>query len=308
VLLSGFDCRKQTKTRRHKARAKVYNANYRCLRMNEQGITYARVGMTDSALACFHEALKLAEDSSLPERASASLQDIARVWEFRGEHDSARKYYDLAGQYMDTTSKAAKADAAGTLMNKAAFLLSLPDKLDSARALLLEALALARQADDRRQAASIAFNLGTLYARQGKHDSAMALYSFSLEAGGPNPDNRAPALSSIARLLFMHGKFDSAFKVMSSALDLLPRTHDRATEADVLCDGGVLLGHMGQYAAARGCFERARDIYEQLDRRVQAAIADENIAILFNLECLSGSAEDEEERRRTLDKLRWHDA
>jgi len=276
VLPGTSGCRAKPKTRVKRVHPPhVVSANTRCLQWNERGFRFGNAGRLDSALACFREALALARDSGLNERAAASAQDIGIIFDHWGQLESARHYYDLARTFTDTSSWSAKRIAIGTYVNRAAHLMLSSDEetdtiraqadIDSARAVLELALSLTRQMKDRAEEAIVAHNLGGVLASQGKHDSACALYEIAYQEykESHNVDGQATALCLIGHMYFDRGVLYTAEQMLRRAFELAPHVREKAVAGDVLANLGVISGERGDLATARRCFEDATAIYQR---------------------------------------------
>lgn len=306
AVLAAAGCRAkpdQSRAGRRRSRTKS-GANFRCVNLNAAGNRYAMVGRYDSAIACYQEALALANDSGLANRAAASCQDLGIAFEQMGEFDSARRYYELARQYAtDTTTAASKDMAAGALLNHAAHLVLVAGyasdsarcfaMLDTARTELEQALQLVKQAAGRPGLATIAHNLGSVLASLGRYDSAYAMYHIALQVATENRDidGQCLALSMIGKLLFFHGAPDSAAGVMRRAVELSTRVREKAIAGHVLANLGNIYGTLGDFPRARDCFEQAMLIYRRANRPVDMEEVNSALILLDILQSLEPEEE-----------------
>ena len=307
-------CRSRPGSPAGRGRRNQSDVNRRCRQLNADGNHYSMTGQYDSAIACYRRALRLAIDSSLDNRAAASCQNLGIAFEALGQHDSADHFYAMARSHTDTSSMADKNMSASVLMNHAAFLIVKSReqtdstrcfaKLDTARSELEQALALTRKTAARFDEASIAYNLGVVLATLGRDDSAYALFSAALVAYGRDPavDGQAQTLSALGKILFSHGAFDSAAKVMKRAVALAPHVTEKVTAGHIIADLGTIFGEIGNYPAARECFEQALEIYQRTN---QPGAAEEMNANLLLLDILQSLQPDKP--RSPEQHFKWHD-
>ena len=129
-------------------------------------------------------------------------------------------------------------------------------KKDHARALELleQALALARQLEDRRLEAWIHNGLGNVYRDLGRHDEAIAAYQRALELGGLTPQQETIVHSNLGKSYHDLRRYDEAIAVYQRAIELAP--NDAASHNGL----GDVCSDLGRYDEAIAAYQRAVEL------------------------------------------------
>lgn len=162
-----------------------------------------------------------------------------------------------------------------------------------------QALALWREAGDRRRMADTMHRLGWITDDLGDKKAAKARYEEALELYRQAGDRRGEAmvLNFLGATHYLLGELDEALRSVRAALDLLRSPGPDGLEAPSLVAG--CLGNLGKIHRRRGETEKALSAYrealtlaEARDDRQQKATLSSNLGILLLSQDLLDSAED----------------
>ena len=155
---------------------------------------------------------------------------------------------------------------------------------ETARAPLERALALAREARDRRGEARSLYSLGDVYLYQGNYPEARERYQQALEiyrASGDRP-GEADSLTNLGVICGETGDLPGARDYYEQALRILQAIGDRRGQTMPLNNLGVIYCDMGDYQAARNYHEQCLDLRLAIGDRWGEATGLVNLALIYH--------------------------
>ena len=239
-------------------------ANDLCRRLNAAGTNYAITGMDDSALACFHEVLRIAEKQGIPDRMAACYQDMSNVFDYKGMPESVRFYMGAAIALNRASGKREK-EIAGGLLEEGTFRFNSLGDLDSGKVLLEEALAESRSKGDSKDEAGALNNLGLLQATLKHYDSALVLLESCAAVSRVAKDQATEAgcLHSIALLYMRRDRLDDAEPRLLKSIEAAHAGGLIGEEASALFDVALIRAEKDDYELAQVNVEQALKLYER---------------------------------------------
>jgi tetratricopeptide (TPR) repeat protein len=225
------------------------------------------------------------ETAAMQRRAEVARR---RAWchQSLGEYEAALASAEEAIRWSERAG-----DAVGLALglSRCGFALARQGRYDQARGLFEQALALARQHDDRPAEASSLHALGIVaYYQQGSAQAAVDHYEGALQIRRELGDLRgeASSLNNLALVFQDLGDPGLGGKHLERVLAICQSIGDRPGEACALANLGLTYGQMGALDQARDLFERALALDRLLgDRRLESEA-------LFGLGCVSLEAGD----------------
>ena len=155
--------------------------------------------------------------------------------------------------------------------------------MEEARTWFAQALALARETDDRRREGSVLFYLGNLHREQGRMEEAWGHYEAALAIHRAVGDRRAEGivLGNLGSLHQEQGRMEEARAHLEADLAIARELGNRSDE-------GIVLGNLGNLHFEQGRFEEARAHYDAAlavasevgDRRCEGSVLG-NLGILY---------------------------
>jgi tetratricopeptide (TPR) repeat protein len=142
-------------------------------------------------------------------------------------------------------------------------------RMDDAAAWLAQALALARETNDRRREGSVLFSLGNLNAEQGRMDEALQLYEAALAIQREHGQRRIEGMI-LGNLGNVHGeqsRADAARACYDAALAIHREIGNRSGEGTALGNLGNLLCDQGRMEEARASYLQALHIAREVGSR-----------------------------------------
>jgi tetratricopeptide (TPR) repeat protein len=238
-------------------------ANELCRRLNAAGTNYAVTGMLDSALACFHEVLRIAEEQGIPERMAACYQDMSNVFDYKGMPESVRFYMGAAIALNRASGK--RYDIAGGLLEEGTFRFNTLGDLDSGKVLLEKALAESRSKGDSKGEAAAFNNLGKIQATLEHYDSARVLLESCAAKSHAVKDasGEASALHSLALLYLRRDRSEDASKWLLKTLEVAHAGDIIGEEAPALFELALIRADKEEYELAQVSVEQALKLYER---------------------------------------------
>jgi len=251
----------------HQAQGKndFEHINNLCWGLNLAGNKYAQAGMFDSALACYREALRIAEKYALSERMAASYLDISHVYDYLHEPESTEFYLRKANALYRVTRK--KSGKLTTLLEEGTFRFHDLGDIDSAKVLLEKALAEARRTANPWTECVALHNLGRVQFTLNNYDSAISLFKAAAEVSNRCYD-RSTETGSYLNLAYINCKRHKLDEALDYLIKAMRVAHDAeliGDEACALLNAGIIRMEKKQYKLARMHLERARDLYQKIN-------------------------------------------
>ncbi len=167
-----------------------------------------------------------------------------------------------------------------------------------ARNFYVLALNLARSVDSQDHSARLHNSIGQTWQAQGQLDEAEGEYRqaerIAIRSG--NSRIEADSVNNLGKILIDQGKHGEAISLFEKAIDLLDgENEDERREAVIRHNLATALAGVNDLEAARSEFERAREINERLNYRVELA---SNYYMLASVESRQGNYENAYEKAR----------
>jgi len=264
--------------------------------LNESAQAQVMLGQRDAALASYKEALQIRREIGDKRGVADTLNDLANFYQDAAQPDEALKLYkealqsnrDLAdesgqamilnnigtsylskGQYQDALTYYQQAlqlreklkvpdDIAETIRNLAATDTKL-GQYDEALAQYLKALDLRRSTGDKRGAAVTSYDMGSVFAYQGRFGAALNARQEALKTFRDLQDRSywmGEILSGYGESLVQAGRGDEAKSSLDEGLALARELKNESLASQ-------LLRFQGDSAAYGGDYKGARELYEQ---------------------------------------------
>ncbi len=223
------------------------------------------------ALSDFEQALRLAKthkDARLEGRVEGELGSVFRLQE---RLDESRRHLARAGEVL---REAGDLRAEGRALRELA-LVERQGSPERSHSLLLRAIALHRQSNDRRCETLTLRDLGDCERELGHLDKAQSLFHRSLSLAADLGDARAEAasLEALAGLFRDLGQLDQAAPYFESALALHREAGERRHEAVVLTQLAGIDFELSDWTGSREKYERALEIMREVgDRRQEGLV------------------------------------
>lgn len=169
------------------------------------------------------------------------------------------------------------------VLNTLGILMENVGRLEGARRMQEEALALAERIGDASAIARAAGDLGMVCYHQGRNDRAMEYYQLQYAICEQLDDEigLAPVLSRMAAIHFRRQEFDSARALTLRRLEISTRINDRRGIA--LCYGGLasICHYQDEKDRAREHFERQLEISREIGDRRLIALTLGNLGVVY---------------------------
>jgi tetratricopeptide (TPR) repeat protein len=247
----------------HRRSKEWVKTNSMCRRLNMAGNDYSQRGMYDSALSCYREVLRVAQEEGLGDRMAAAYYNISCVFDCREMPESARFYMSAATALSKLNHKESR--VLNTWYEQGTYQFSVLGDCDSGRVLLEQALAQSRVRGDHHTEAMSLNNLGLIQATLEHYDSARVLMESCAAVSHAHRDAEleAGALHGLARLQLRRDKLEPARKFLLRAAEVAHVGGLVGAEADILFDLALVRADQDQYELAQVNAEQARKLYEQ---------------------------------------------
>jgi DNA-binding winged helix-turn-helix (wHTH) protein/tetratricopeptide (TPR) repeat protein len=244
-----------------------------------RGVLYNRTGRLDEAQAAHEEALQVAEAIDDRELAAQILQNLAIVFEDRGEFQRAEDLLDLSHlRYRD----AGREIMPGQLWANKANLRMDQGQLLEARELLEKALQAFRGVGDRRNEAMMLNNTGLVLRNMGLVDEAEGFHLRSLEIRQEIGDRVGVGrvYSMLGMVYASQGRYRKAMESSQAALEIARETQDRLFEATSLTHLADAVKALGDPVAARRHYTDARAVFTAIQDSMRVLQTDLRLAWL----------------------------
>jgi tetratricopeptide (TPR) repeat protein len=227
------------------------------------GNSYALAGMYDSALVCYREALRIAEQAGNTKRMAACYQNISNLFDYKNMPESVRFYTDAA--IAMNRASAHPFRSVGGLIEQGTYMSHSLGNLDSGRILLEKGLAECRDRNDTGGQAIALFNLASLHATLGEYDSACVLYEScaSICHARKNWSEEAGALHAIAQISLVHNRLDEAKSWLLKTVEVAHEGLVIGEEASALLDIALVRAEQGERGLAKANAQQALRLYQQ---------------------------------------------
>jgi putative nucleotidyltransferase with HDIG domain len=236
--------------------------------MLREGRSQDRAGQLEEAMACYEQAVRLAEISGEHAVLVEALRRLAVVHHRRNDPKQAgelcRRSYRAAVEHSDLV-------LAGEALNALAGFEFEAGEIGAARAKYLNALELA--GSSARLRGRIEQNLGILAGIQGEYAAAYEHYHRALEAFEESEDERGCALAyhNLGMLASRRGELDEAERSFGQSAAIAARAGDVHLEGLCELNRAEVCHARQQYGDALRRAEAALDTFEKLgDRRAKA--------------------------------------
>lgn len=145
------------------------------------------------------------------------------------------------------------------------------------------ALALFREAKDKRGEAAALNNIGNVYASTGNYSEALKVYEESLKIAKDIGDKveEARALNNIGEVYRLTGKYREAFEAFETSLKIERESGNKAGEAETLNNIANVYNLKGEYEEALAVYEMSLKIAKEIGDRAGEAIALGNIGVVY---------------------------
>lgn len=202
-------------------------------------------------------------EQGLAESAVRICGGLFRFWEVRGHWREGRKWCSaILARYGGSASKDATAQA---LLTEGQMTFRLGE-IAAARALVVQALDVAREAGNRRLEAAALNNLSDIVSAQGDFATAETLLeqavAINRELG--NTAWEMINLDNLGSLYISQGKFRAARPAHERVLTLSREVGDAYAEATASGNLGLLARHRGDFGEAQALIARALALYREL--------------------------------------------
>ena len=156
-------------------------------------------------------------------------------------------------------------------------------RLNEAEKWLEQALALSRQAGDRRREGSFLGSLGNVYQEQGRFDEARKSHSFALAIHREFGDRRAEGtiLGNLANAHFAQGRLDEARAGYESSIAIHREVGNRVVEGSVLGNLAGIHYEQGRFAECLACCQQALAIHREVGDRRCVGVALGNLGVIY---------------------------
>jgi tetratricopeptide (TPR) repeat protein len=242
-------------------------ANGLCRRLNMVGNVYANRGMYDSALTCYREVLRIAQEEGLADRMAAAYNNISNVFDYMDMPESVRFYMNAAGALDQLSRKPGK--VMNSLFEQGTFQFSALGNYDSATVLLEKALAESRSKGDAAGEASALCNLGIVQAAQEHYDSARALLESSAVKSHAVKDaaGEASAFNNLAMIYLRRDRPKEAKQWLLKAIETAHANDVIGEEAPALFELALIRADEGDFGLAQANVEQAQKLFERAGDR-----------------------------------------
>jgi tetratricopeptide (TPR) repeat protein len=242
-------------------------ANGLCRRLNMVGNRYAIRGMYDSALTCYREVLRVAQEEGLADRMAAAYNNISNVFDYLCMPESVRFYMNAASALDQLSRKPGK--VMNSLFEQGTFQLSALGNYDSATVLLEKALAESQTKGDTIGMAAALCNLGTVQMARKHYDSAEVLLEGCAQMSRVVKDaaSEAMAFNNLAMLSLKRDRPQEAKSWLLKAVEAAHAADVIGQEAPALFYLALIRAGEGDYELAQINVEQALRLYERAGDR-----------------------------------------
>lgn len=214
-----------------------------------------------------HENLRLALGWSLMDmEPSGGLRLCAALARFWGTRGHLAEGGEWCAQFLRKPGGEERRRERAKVINAAGIFAILQADYSTARSLLEESVAIARELGDQRHIARSLINLGTLAREQADYLAARSLFEESLMIARDLRDTRdiARALSSLGLTACELGDFASARPLLEESVAIAREHDDLGVLGVALCNLGVVAQSQGDFAAAQSLYEESLGIERRL--------------------------------------------
>jgi serine/threonine protein kinase/Tfp pilus assembly protein PilF len=225
--------------------------------LNDLANFYQDRGQLDDALQMYKEALQINRDLSDEAGQALILNNIGTAYLSKGQYEDAMTYYQQALQLREKLK--VPDDIAETVRNLAATDTKL-GLYDQALSQYLKALDLWRTTGDKRGGAVTSYDMGSVFAYQGRFGAALNSRQDALKVFRDLNEHSswmAEALNGYGESLAQAGRGDEAQPRFDEAMSLARELKNDSLVSATLRFQGDVASYRGDYKAARGFYEQA---------------------------------------------------
>ena len=192
-----------------------------------------------------------------------ALQRIAAIYQYKGDFDSALKYYK---QVLRIYGKGTDRKKVGSALTNIGTLYQIKEDFEDALQTFEEALALAEKEGDGRAKAALHHKIASVYHLDYKYTKALGHYNTSQKLFKEIGDEAGygESLRQMGNIHFLKGKLESARKYYSKALDILERKKARKNAAEIRYQLGAISQKEKSYKEALDHFNSALDTFREI--------------------------------------------
>ena len=225
--------------------------------LNDLANFYQDSAQPDDALKLYKEALQINRDLADESSQAMILNNIGTSYLAKGQYQDALTYYQQALQLRQKLK--VPDDIAETIRNLAATETKL-GQYDEALAQYLKALDLRRSTGDKRGAADVSYDMGSVFAYQGRFGAALNSRQEALKGYRDLKDRSfwmAQALVGYGESLAQAGRGDEAQPSFDEALAIARELKNETLTAQTLRAEGDVASYRRDYKAARTFYDQA---------------------------------------------------
>lgn len=247
---------------------------------------------TQSALETAVQLAAIGDDARLRDYladidVAMALQGGEAKYEFLIHWKRLGEAYDIVQVYRQSLQRYREERIEGgdlfRVLNSLGLVMENVGRLEGARTLQEEALALAERLEDPSAIARAAGDLGLICYFQGKRAQAMEYYQLQYTICEQLEDEvgLAPVLSRMAAIHFWRAEYDSARSLTMRRLEISNRINDRRGIA--MCYGGLasICHNQGETDRAREHFERQLEITREIGDRRLTTLTLGNLGVVY---------------------------
>jgi len=225
--------------------------------LNDLANFYQDAAQPDEALKLYKEALQSNRDLADESSQAMILNNIGTSYLSKGQYQDALTYYQQALQLRDKLK--VPDDIAETIRNLAVTDTKL-GQYDEALSQYLKALDLRRSSGDKRGAALASYDMGSVFAYQGRYGAALNARQEALKTFRELQDRTywmGEILSGYGESLVQAGRGDEAKASLDEGLALARELKNDSLVAQLLRYQGDSVSYGGDYKAARELYDQS---------------------------------------------------
>jgi adenylate cyclase len=223
--------------------------------MNLIGVAYKDLGLYDSALTVYFQALRHSESKGDKESTAMFLNNIAIVFRFTENYTRALEYYQQA--LTINRSLGNQVDIAD-LLNNIGEVYGILQKTKESLDYHYQSLALSEKNNSKTGIANSLTNIALLLARQSNISTALAYYrrALRLRQEEGNQNAKVSLFNDIASLYQQQQQWDSAYIYRKAALELSDSTKSLPLRKTILQGLFSLFREQGDYKSSLAYYEQ----------------------------------------------------
>lgn len=197
-----------------------------------------------------------------------------------GDNNQGIEFLDIAlGEFISLNDY----KNACSVLNKKGLIYFQEDKYDSAMALYLECLIIAKKHDFVHERVSPLINISNIYNRTQDYDKALQTLNQALEFCGENEsENRNIIVQNIATIWYKKGDYDKALNLYESEIELAEKNNNLLDIAFLKSNLGIVHYSMGNKQKALKYLLETKNIWEELNDYSNLSHTLNNLAVIYN--------------------------